>query len=324
MTQSWATPGVRVPTLAGRERFAARRAAISRQFPGDVLVVPTGHEKVRANDTGFRFRPGTDFYYLTGNHEPDCVLVMVPAGDGHRAILFTEPNPGKSDATFFTDRSKGELWVGPRLGVPESAERFGLEAQPLDTLPAMLAETPAKLPVRFLHGLDDDLAPLLAADDDRDRAFAAALSELRLIKDDLEIAELRAAIAATKRGFRRRRARVTDGGDGTRRRRRLQRAGARRGQRRRVRNDRRVRARCVHLALDAQRPAHRGRRSVVARCRRGSGIALHGRRHAHDPRFGRLHAGATRDLYAGVGSPSRGVRRVQNRATISSTRTALR
>ena len=34
-----------------------------------------------------------------------------------------------------------------------------------------------------------------------DTAFAAALSEMRLIKDELEIAELRAAIAATKRGF---------------------------------------------------------------------------------------------------------------------------
>ena len=51
MTQSWATPGGPVPTLAGRERFAARRRAIGRQFAGEVLVVPTGHEKIRANDT---------------------------------------------------------------------------------------------------------------------------------------------------------------------------------------------------------------------------------------------------------------------------------
>jgi Xaa-Pro aminopeptidase len=201
MTQSWGAPARRVPTLAGRERFAARRAALSRLFPGDVLVVPTGHEKVRANDTTYRFRPGTDFYYLTGNHEPDCVLVMIPHGDAHRAVLFTEPNPGKTDATFFTDRSKGELWVGPRLGVPESAERFGLDAQALETLPAMLVETLAKLPARLLHGVDDELGLLIESDEERDGAFAAALSELRLIKDDLELAELRAAIAATKRGF---------------------------------------------------------------------------------------------------------------------------
>jgi len=55
MTQSWAVPTARA-TLRGRERFAARRQAIGRQFPGDVLVVPTGHEQVRANDTNYRFR----------------------------------------------------------------------------------------------------------------------------------------------------------------------------------------------------------------------------------------------------------------------------
>ena len=201
MTQSWAAPAGRVPTLAGRERFAARRKAISAQFPGDVLVVPTGHEKVRANDTNFRFRAGTDFYYLTGNHEADCVLVLVPDGATHRAVLFTEPNPGKSDATFFTDRSKGELWVGPRLGVSASAERFGLEARALGELPAAIAEYASDHPLRVLRGIDEEFDGVVSSDAARDIAFAAALSELRLIKDDLELAELRAAIAATKRGF---------------------------------------------------------------------------------------------------------------------------
>ena len=126
MTQSWAAPSGPVPSLAGRAHFAARRAALSQQFPGEVLIVATGHEKVRSNDTNYRFRPGTDFYYLTGDHEADVVLVMVPSGGAHRAILFTEPNPGKTDATFFTDRAKGELWVGPRLGVEQTAERFGV------------------------------------------------------------------------------------------------------------------------------------------------------------------------------------------------------
>ncbi len=201
MTQSWAAPGGPVPTLAGRERFAARRRAIGRQFVGEVLVVPTGREKIRANDTTFRFRPGTDFYYLTGIHEPDGVLVLVPDGDEHRAIVFTVPNPGKTDRTFFTDRSRGELWVGPRLGVAETATRFGLEARSLADLPEFLAEWVNGRPGRFLRGIDDEFAPRVGSSQADDAAFAAALSELRLIKDELEVAELRAAIAATKRGF---------------------------------------------------------------------------------------------------------------------------
>lgn len=200
MTQSWAAPEGRVPTLTGRERFADRRRAIAEQFPGEVLIVPTGREKVRANDTNYRFRPGTDFYYLTGIHEPDCVLVIVPEGDGHRSIVFTEPNPGKTDTTFFTDRSKGELWVGPRLGVAATAARFGVEAQPIDDLTTFLNISVGHLPMRLLRGLDD-VATGAVTGVENDSALATALSELRLIKDDLEIAELRAAIAATKRGF---------------------------------------------------------------------------------------------------------------------------
>src|SRR5262249_10497136 len=119
MTRDWSPPKAELPApIAHHEAFHARRRALSQLFPGETLVIPTGHEKVRANDTYYAFRPGSDFYYLTGCLEPDCVLVMKPQEDGgHRDMLFVEPNPGRSDATFFTDRVKGELWVGPRLGV---------------------------------------------------------------------------------------------------------------------------------------------------------------------------------------------------------------
>ncbi|HWT06184.1 MAG TPA: aminopeptidase P N-terminal domain-containing protein, partial [Xanthomonadales bacterium] len=135
MVTGWATaPGSPASPVEGSERFAARREALSRAFPGEALVVPTGHEKVRANDTNHRFRPGTDFYYLTGNHEADNVLVLAPSSDGHVATLYCEPNPGKSDATFFTDRAKGELWVGPRLGLKPTAQRYGIATKPLSAL----------------------------------------------------------------------------------------------------------------------------------------------------------------------------------------------
>ena len=97
MVTGWATPpGTPASAVDGIERFAARRDALSRAFPGDALIVPTGHEKVRANDTNHRFRPGTDFYYLTGNTEPDNVLVLAPSDGGHAATLYCEPNPGKT------------------------------------------------------------------------------------------------------------------------------------------------------------------------------------------------------------------------------------
>lgn len=182
--------------------FARRRAALSQRFPGEVLVIPTGHEKVRANDTYYRFRAGSDFFYLTGNLEPDCVLVLVPRqGQGHDAHLFVEPNPGRSSETFFTDRRKGELWVGPRLGVEQSRARFGVEfAHGLEELEPFLERHPV---ARVLRGVSADVDALIPArhDDRKDAELAEALAELRLIKDALEIAELKKVIAATKRGF---------------------------------------------------------------------------------------------------------------------------
>jgi Xaa-Pro aminopeptidase len=204
MLSGWAPKSGLPSPIEGIEHFAARRAALSAAFPGEVLVVPTGHEKVRANDTTYRFRPGSDFYYLTGNLEPDGVLVMTPHAGGHDALLYVEPNPGKSDATFFTDRVKGELWVGPRLGVAESAVRFGLPARGLPELLGdmrVLNREDELRPFRLLRGLAPRLEAVLPAQADRDAAFAAALSEMRLIKDAAEIAELQKAIDATRRGF---------------------------------------------------------------------------------------------------------------------------
>ena len=83
MLVDWKQAPTKVPApIKGHEAFHARRRALSRLFPAETLVIPTGHEKVRANDTYYRFRAGTDFYYLTGNLEPDCVLVMQPEEGG--------------------------------------------------------------------------------------------------------------------------------------------------------------------------------------------------------------------------------------------------
>jgi Xaa-Pro aminopeptidase len=205
MLQGWEPPTGALPEpIDHAEAFLARRRALSARYPGETLVVPTGHLKVRANDTHYRFRPSSDFYYLTGNLEPDCVLVMEPntGADGHRDVLFVEHNPGRSDQTFFTDRVKGALWVGPRLGVPESRVRFAVDAcQPLAGLTAYLAGVSAAgRPVRVARGHSAAVDAAFAVTP-RDKDLSVALSEMRLLKDAQEIVELRAAIASTRRGF---------------------------------------------------------------------------------------------------------------------------
>jgi len=203
LKEGWRPPSAKAPRkIAGAARFAARRRALSKLFPGEVLVVPTGHEKIRANDTAYRFRPGSDFYYLTGNLEPDCVLVLAPreASEGHDAWLFVEPNPGKGSPIAFTDRAKGEFWVGPRLGVEQSKVRYGVDqALGLPELGERLEAFKGK-PTRLLRGFAHELDQRTPAQE-ADAGLATALSEMRLIKDALEIQALEVAIESTRRGF---------------------------------------------------------------------------------------------------------------------------
>lgn len=209
MLKSWKPASGKLPKpLKHSKNFELRRQRLGERFPGELLIVPTGHLKVRANDTHFRFRPSTDFFYLTGGHEPDCVLVLVPEGKRHRHILFVEPNPGKTDATFFTDRIKGELWEGPRLGVPETQSLLGIEeCRSLPELDAFLkAEiTRVKGKIRCLRGhsesLESSIGTLSTEQTVKDKEFATFLSEMRLIKDSQEVKEIASAVDSTKRGF---------------------------------------------------------------------------------------------------------------------------
>ncbi len=209
MLKSWNPKGRKLPkVLPNAAVLRKRRERVSQNFPNELLVIPTGHRKVRANDTFYVFRPGTDFYYLTGVLEPDCVLLMIPNGQGrgHEHVLFVEPNPGKSDTTFFTDRNKGELWEGPRFGVAESATRYALNCQPLSALQSTLeSATPAGSRIRVLRGFSDTTELMLhgeRADQARhDQELAVFLSEMRLLKDATEVKALQSAVTATKLGF---------------------------------------------------------------------------------------------------------------------------
>jgi Xaa-Pro aminopeptidase len=210
MLKSWKPASGKMPApVRNLANFKKRRQALSKLFPGELILIPTGHLKVRANDTYYSFRPATDFYYLTGNMEPDCVLALVPEGfSGHKDVLFVEPNPGKTDATFFTDRIKGELWEGARLGVPESRAKYGIDdTRGLPELEAFVKTTLPTAPqgVRILRDFSATLEAWVSRNTPeqrkRDQQLATALSEMRLLKDKEEIAELAAAVKATHRGF---------------------------------------------------------------------------------------------------------------------------
>lgn len=201
MSKDWIAGPVDRRAHPQLERFRERRAALSRAFAGVYLVLPAGYEHVRANDTHFRFRPSSDFAYLTGGGEPGALLLFEPEGSGHRTRLFV-PEHNRGTPAGFTDRLRGELWTGSHRGVEESKAYYGVDAcESLDAIDAYLDRLRSEgHAMRLLRGANPGIDARFE-DCDADAEFATHLSEMRLIKDEYEIAELRKAVEITKRAF---------------------------------------------------------------------------------------------------------------------------
>ena len=85
--------------------------------PGSVAVLPAAREARRSNDTDYRYRQDSDFYYVTGFSEPEAVAVIAPAHPEHKYTLFVRPRDPER-----------EVWDGRRAGVEGARETYGADA----------------------------------------------------------------------------------------------------------------------------------------------------------------------------------------------------
>ncbi|MEV2245438.1 aminopeptidase P family protein [Streptomyces sp. NPDC049970] len=201
MKSGWADTELHgLEPIAQAPHTAARRTALSARFPGERLVIAAGGLKTRSNDTEYAFRPSTEYAYLTGDLTQDGVLVLEPAGTGHRATVYLLPRSNRENGDFWLD-GQGELWVGRRHSLAEAEQLLGIPAKDVRELPAALAE--ATGPVRNVRGHDAVIEAALTdkVTAERDEELRVFLSEARLVKDAFEIAELQRACDATARGF---------------------------------------------------------------------------------------------------------------------------
>ncbi|WP_374227658.1 aminopeptidase P family protein [Streptomyces sp. CJ_13] len=202
MKQGWAdTERHDLEPIAQAPHTARRRSELSARFPGERLVIPAGNLKIRANDTDYPFRPSSDYAYLTGDQTQDGVLVLEPAADGgHLATAYLLPRSDRENGEFWLS-GQGELWDGRRNSLTENERLLGLPCADVRELAAALKEATGR--VRVLRGHD---AGIEAALNDKvtaesDEEFRVFLSEMRRVKDEFEIAELRYACESTARGF---------------------------------------------------------------------------------------------------------------------------
>ena len=183
ISTGWADRREELPEpRAAAASAAAHRALLSARHPGERLVIAAGEPKQRSNDTDYPYRAHSAFAWLTGwgsDTVPGSVLVLEPrSGEGHDATLHFREGAGRDTDEFYANPAIGEFWTGARPSLAHVAADLELATAPLD-----------------------DFRPRRGDLELGDPRLAQELSELRLVKDEWEVSELRRAIAATANGF---------------------------------------------------------------------------------------------------------------------------
>jgi Xaa-Pro aminopeptidase len=183
---------------ASPEVCALRRTRLAEQLArlgGGVAVLPTAPERPRNGDSDHPYRHDSHFHYLTGFDEPQSWLLL--DASGRSTLLCREKN------------SEREIWDGHRVGPEAAPTTLGVhDAHPVEALDKLAGERLANAAaVWFPFGLHDGLQARvdgwLAELRKRERSgvqppamqrdLSPLLSEMRLIKDESELATMRRA-----------------------------------------------------------------------------------------------------------------------------------
>ena len=186
-------------TIDALSRCAGRRHALQSRMGQGVAIIPTAPARLRNRDSEYLYRFDSYFYYLSGFPEPESVLVLI-AGSEPKSILYCR----KRDPAR-------ELWDGLRTGPEGAKAALGVdEAFPIEALDEQLPKLLANQPVlHYAPGADpawdarimgwlnevrsQGRAGIAAPNEIRD--LRTTLDEMRLVKDDSELAVMRRAAA---------------------------------------------------------------------------------------------------------------------------------
>ena len=192
---------VQAALIARRARLQASWTGSAGVMEEGLVIVPSGlNLSVQGSDQHYGFRVSDDHAYLSGCREPAQVLVFDPAGDGWTLFVY---RPSQEDL----------VWLGEPPGLEKQAAASGLTSvRPLDDLGGWLERRIGR-PVALLgnmdllerpagYGLHPEHVAQLALDGELTESLQASVVASRRVKDEVELAYMRAAAEATWAGHR--------------------------------------------------------------------------------------------------------------------------
>lgn len=194
--------------MSPREFKRRRTYLMDMMGEKSVAILPASPVRMRNRDVEYKYRPDSDFYYLTGFPEPEAVAVLVPDRAHGEYILFCRENDPEM-----------ETWNGRRAGQEGAVSEYGADDSfPIDDiddiLPGLLEGTER---VFYTMGTHPDFDTRLIGWVNRLRKQARAgvhtpgefvsldhlLHEMRLYKSSAEIRAMRKAAAISVEAHRR-------------------------------------------------------------------------------------------------------------------------
>ena len=194
--------------MADPDVHRRRRQALARSMGRGIAVVSTAPERLRNRDAHFPFRFDSYFHYLTGFPEPEAVVVVVAGEDTPKSLLFCRDKD-----------LEREIWDGFRHGPEAARETFGFDEahsySKLDEMiPGLLADQPALFCdvgensewdariIGWLNAVRAQVRTGISAPGEI-RDVRRLLDEMRLVKDQTELATMRRAASISAAAHRR-------------------------------------------------------------------------------------------------------------------------
>lgn len=190
--------------------YAGNRAKlVGRMKPGSLAIVNSNDEMPRSGDQTFGFRQNSDMFYLTGLDQEKCILCLCPSHpvESMREIVFTVKtndmmvvwNGHKYTLEQVTEVSgvKTVKWLDDfEVTLRDLMSRVQTVYLNQNEYPKFVTEVPL-LDARFANRMKHDF-PLHTYE-----RLAPLVTELRLVKEPEEIAQIQKACDITNEGFRR-------------------------------------------------------------------------------------------------------------------------
>ncbi|MDA0329492.1 MAG: aminopeptidase P N-terminal domain-containing protein [Gemmatimonadetes bacterium] len=186
--------------------FAARRAAAFERLGDGIMVLPAAPIQYSSRDTERSYCPDRELYYLTGLIEAESVAVLA-GGAAQKLVLFVRERDAEA-----------ELWAGPRMDPAAIGDLLGAdECHSLSEMEKRLPELLATADrIHFRSGRAGTIDAAVQAALDRARARGPrtgsgprgvvdpgeVIDDLRMIKDEHELALIRRACAVSIDGQR--------------------------------------------------------------------------------------------------------------------------